>query len=102
MKRDSQIPYEEISLLSLASISSETKFQVLSKVKDQSQDYLLLSDDTSEFSFSTTDFECPDLEIGDVVMVFGQKKESDIELDKIIKMNLDWSLLIKTRNVEQL
>ncbi len=102
MKRTSQIPYEEISLLSLTSITPGTKFQLLGKIKDQKEDYILLSDDKITFNFSTEIRHSPDIEIGEVVLVFGQKEEEEAKLEKVIKMDLDWSLLIKTKALEEL
>ena len=102
MKRTSQIPYEEISLLSLTSITPGTKFQLLGKIKDQKEDYILLSDDKNTVNFSTEINNSPDIEIGEVVLVFGQKEEEEAKLEKVIKMDLDWSLLIKTKALEEL
>ena len=102
MKRTSQIPYEEISLLSLASITAGTKFSLLGKVKEQKEGYILLSDDNTTFNFSNEIKDCPDIEIGDIILVFGQKEEEEAKLEKVIRMNLDWSLLIKTKGLEQM
>jgi hypothetical protein len=100
MKRISQIPFEEISILSLANVTPGTKFQLFGKVKELKDDSLLLSDEINEFSLAFETKDLLNVKTGDVVLVFGKKEETSIKLVKIIKMNLDWALLAKTRNLE--
>jgi hypothetical protein len=100
MKRISQVPYEEVSILSLPNITPGTKFQLFAKIKEFNDNNLLLTDEINDFSFSFETVDFPNIEIGDLVLVFGRKEEDDIELVKIIKMNLDWTLFTKTRNLE--
>ena len=100
MKRISQIPFEEVSILSLANISLGTKFQLFGKVNELTSNNLLLSDEINEFTFSIEAIDLSSIKTGDVVLVFGEKEEAGIKLVKVIKMNLDWALLVKTRNLE--
>jgi len=102
MGRKSIRPYEEITILSLGNITNETKFQLFCKIKAKEEAYIILSDDHSESKFSLKDKKFLDVHIGDVVMAFGQKNGEEMYLDKLIKLNLDWSLLVKTRALEQM
>ena len=102
MSRTSIRPYEEITVLSLANIASGTKFQCFCKIKEKEDAYVVLSDDKSEHKFIFEENLLVDVEIGDIVLAFGQKEESGMNLEKVIKLNLDWSLFVKSRVVEQL
>ncbi len=102
MKRTSIRPYEEITILSLANIAATTKFQFFCKVKEKVDAYVILSDDNSEYKFTFSEDTFVDIKTGDIALAFGQKDELDLKLEKLIKLNLDWSLLIEARTVEQM
>ena len=102
MKKISLIPYGDISLLSLTNTTSETKFRLYSKVKEIVKDEIILFDDNSEHSFPYSSEFNPDIKKDDVVLVFGVKDESGIEIDQIIRMNLNWSHLVKLQSLEQM
>ncbi len=100
--RTSIRPYEEITMLSLANIASETKFQIYCKVKEKDDAEIVLSDEISEFKFILQDIDTTHIGLGDIVLAYGHKEESEYHLEHIIKLNLDWSLLVKARAVESL
>jgi len=102
MKRISLIPYGDISLLSLASITSGTKFQFFSRIKDITKDNVVFFDDQNEHSFTHSDDSYQGIKKDDVVLVFGNKEESSIRIERIIQMNLDWSHLVKIQSLEQM
>ena len=102
MKRISLIPYGEISLLFLASVTPGTKFRLLSRIKEIDQEKIIFFDDKSEHNFTHSYESYQDIKKDDVVLVFGIKEESSINIDKIIQMNLDWSLLEKVKSLEQM
>ena len=102
MKRISLIPYGDISLLSLASISPGTKFRLLSKVKEITDEKIVVFDDENEHSFSQPIDTSQDIQKDDVIVVFGMKEEESIKIEKIIKMNLDWAHLVKVQGLEQM
>ncbi len=102
MSRTSIRPYEEITILSLANITDETKFQFFCKIKEKEDAYVILTDDNSEYKFTLTEEKFVDVHMGDIVLAFGQKKGEEMNLEKLMKLNLDWSLLVKTRAIEQM
>ncbi|MHA1994275.1 MAG: hypothetical protein ACW97Z_07025 [Candidatus Hodarchaeales archaeon] len=102
MSRTSIRPYEEITILSLANITDETKFQFFCKIKEKEDAYIILTDDNSEYKFTLTEEKFVDVHMGDILLAFGQKKGEEMNLEKLMKLNLDWSLLVKTRAIEQM
>ena len=102
MKRISLIPYGDISLLSLASITPGTKFRLFSRIKEINKDNIVFFDDQNEHSFPHSNDSYKDIKKDDVVLVFGDKEESSIKIENIIQMNLDWSLLVKVQLMEQM
>ena len=97
MKRISLIPYDDISLLSLASVTPGTKFRLFSKIKEITKDKIVFFDDQNEHSFthSTEPFE--GIKKDDVI-----KEESSLKIEKILQMNLDWALLTKVQDLERM
>ena len=102
MSRTSIRPYEEITILSLANITDETKFQFFCKIKEKEDAYVILTDDNSEYKFTLTEEKFVDVHMGDILLAFGRKKGEEMNLEKLMKLNLDWSLLVKTRAIEQM
>jgi hypothetical protein len=101
MKRITKIPYEEISILSLKGITSNTKFQVFGKVMEFKDKEITLSDETDIFTFTCEGLEVPKMDIGNTLLIFGQKEDSELKLDKIMKINVDWSLFNRMRVLER-
>ncbi|MHA1976164.1 MAG: hypothetical protein ACW98F_00880 [Candidatus Hodarchaeales archaeon] len=102
MIRTSIRPYEEITILSLPNIATETKFQCFCKIAAKEDAYVILSDDNSEYKFPFNANDFVDTKIGDIVLAFGQKEESGMNLEKLIKLNLDWPLFVKIKAIEQI
>lgn len=102
MKRISLIPYGDISLLSLASITPRTKFRLFSRIKEITKDNIIFFDDQNEHSLAHSNDSYKDIKKDDVVAVFGTKEESSVKIEKIIKLNLDWSLLVEVQAMEQI
>ncbi|MHA1940538.1 MAG: hypothetical protein ACXAB2_02750 [Candidatus Hodarchaeales archaeon] len=101
MKRVARIPYEEISILSLKGITSNTKFQVFGKVMECVNNELSLSDGKENFTFSIEGIEAPKLDPGNVILIFGQKEDSELRLDKIMKINVEWPVFERMRALER-
>ena len=101
MKRISLIPYGDISLLSLASITSGTKFRLFTKIKEITKDKIIFFDEQNEYSFSHSTESYQDIKKGDVVLVFGTKEESSLKIEKIMRMDLDWPSLTKVQVLER-
>ena len=101
MKRITKIPYEEISILSLKGITSNTKFQVFGEVMGFNDKEISLSDETDTFTFPTEGLDCPEIDLGNTVLIFGQKEDSELKLDKIMKLNVEWSLFNRLRVQER-
>ena len=102
MKRISLIPYGDISLLSLASITPGTKFRLFSRIKEITKDKVVFFDDQNEHSFPHSNGSFENIKKDDVVLAFGIKEESSIKIENIIQMDLDWSLLVKVQSMEQM
>ncbi len=102
MKRIALIPYGDISLLSLASITPGTKFRLFSRIKEITKDRIVFFDDHNEHSFTHSNDSYQEIKKDDVVFAFGIKEESSIKIEKIIQTNLDWSLLVKVQSMEQM
>jgi hypothetical protein len=101
MKRTSSIPYEEITLLSLTSIAPETKFQLYGRIKELGNDYIVINDNNLEHKFSVGDLVIPKIEAGNIILIFGQKNDSGVKLEKILKMSFDWDHLKRIRALEE-
>ena len=78
MSRTSIRPYEEITILSLANITDETKFQFFCKIKEKEDAYIILTDDNSEYKFTLTEEKFVDVHMGDILLAFGQKKGEEM------------------------
>jgi hypothetical protein len=102
MKRISLIPYGDISLLSLSSITPGTKFRLFSRIKEIAKDKIVFFDDQNEHSITHSNESYQDINRNDIVLAFGIKEESSIKIEKIIKMNLDWALLAKVESLERM
>ena len=100
MRRKSSIPYGETTILSLQNIAVDAKFQIVAKVKSINQTKLTITDDHEDLELNIEREELPDLEIGEIVIVFGEKSDSGIVKERIIRSNLDWGLYQKTRELE--
>ena len=100
MKRKSSMPYGETTILSLQNITADTKFQIIAKVKDINPPKIIITDDREDLEFNIEGEELPDLEIGETIIIFGEKSVSGIIKEHIIKSNLDWGLYQKTRALE--
>ncbi|NHJ00579.1 MAG: hypothetical protein EAX86_00475 [Candidatus Heimdallarchaeota archaeon] len=94
------MPYGEVTILSLANLTSGTKFQLYGKVKSVGSDSILVSDEFAEFKFTLT----PDILIEtfpeEMVLIFGYKVDSGVQIERILKTNIDWELYKKTRELE--
>ncbi|MHA2243456.1 MAG: hypothetical protein ACXADY_00655 [Candidatus Hodarchaeales archaeon] len=100
MRRKSSIPYGETTILSLLNITSGTKFQLFAKVKKANQAKVTITDDNEDLEIEIEEEELSDFEVGDTIIVFGEKLDSGIKKEHIIKLNLDWDLYLKTRELE--
>ena len=100
MRRKATVPYGETSILSLANITAGTKFQFIAKIIDISQTVITVSDDHEKMDFTVSEEELADLDVGEIIIVFGEKTETGIQKDQILKLNLDWGLYVKTRDLE--
>ncbi len=102
MKRISLIPYGDISLLSLASITPGTKFRLFSKIKEITKDKIVFFDDQNEHSLTHSTETFKGIKKDDVVLAFGIKEESSLKIEMILQMNLDWALLTKVQDLERM
>lgn len=100
MRRKSSLPYGETTIMSLLNISSGTKFQLIAKVKNVTQTKILVTDDFEDFELNIKGLEHPDLEVGEIIIIFGEKLDSEIRNERLLKLNLDWDLYKKTREIE--
>lgn len=100
MRRKSLIPYEETTLLSLSNTTVDTKFQLVAKVKNVDQMKITVTDDNEDLEITIEGEELPDLKAGDSIIIFGEKSDSEIKKERIIKLNLDWDLYTQTREIE--
>ncbi|MFX0122262.1 MAG: hypothetical protein ACFFAE_01380 [Candidatus Hodarchaeota archaeon] len=100
MRRKSSIPYGETTILSLQNITTDTKFQLIAKVKNINQNKITITDDHENLELNIEGEELSDLKPGDIVVVFGKKSDSGINKEQIIKSNLDWGLYQRTRELE--
>ncbi len=100
MRRRSSLPYGETTIMSLLNIPSGTKFQLIAKVKNVTQTKILVSDDFEDLELNIEGLEHPDLEAGEIIILFGEKLDSEIRNDRLLKLNLDWDLYKKTREIE--
>ena len=100
MRRKSTIPFEETSLLSLQNMTSGTKFQLVTRINDKKQNTVSLTDDHDELEVVIENNDLSGLEVGETIIIFGEKTDSSFIPIKIIKSNLDWGLYCKTRELE--
>ena len=100
MRRKSSIPYGETTILSLQNIVADTKFKLIAKVKNLNQTKITITDDKEDLELNIEGEEIPELEIGEIVIIFGTKSESGVIKERIIRSNLDWGLYQKTRELE--
>jgi len=100
MRRKSTIPYEETSLLSLQNMTSGSKFQLVTKIIDKKQNIVSLTDDHDKLEVVIENNDLSGLEVGETIIIFGEKTDSSFIPIKIIKSNIDWGLYCKTRELE--
>ena len=100
MRRKSLIPYQETTILSINNFSPGTKFLLIAKVKDVIQEKITVTDDHEDLEFIIDEEELSDITVGKTVVVFGEKSDSAIKKERIIGLNLDWDLYLKTREFE--
>ncbi|MFX0173019.1 MAG: hypothetical protein ACFE9L_13990 [Candidatus Hodarchaeota archaeon] len=100
MRRKLSIPYSETTILSLLNMSSDTKFQFIAKVKDVNESKITVTDNLEELELSIEGEKISNLNVGETVIVFGEKKDSKINKEQIIKLNIDWDLYLKTQEIE--
>ncbi|MFX0185936.1 MAG: hypothetical protein ACFE95_22860 [Candidatus Hodarchaeota archaeon] len=100
MRRKSLIPYSETTILSLLNMTTDIKFQVIAKVKLVSENKILISDNHEDLELSIEGEELPHLDIGETIIVFGEKKDSEIKKERILRLKLDWDLYLKTQEIE--
>ena len=96
------MPYGEVSILNLANLTSGTKFQLYAKVKSVSDSNIIISDDYEDFQFDLTTEMSINLVVDEVILIFGHIHDSGIQIDKVLKTNIDWKLYRKTRQLESL
>lgn len=100
MRRKSLIPFGETTILSLLSTTAGIKFQSIAKVKNTNQSKIIITDDHEDLELETEGEELSDLKVGETVIVFGEKLDSGIKKEHILRLNLDWELYRKTRELE--
>ena len=100
MRRKSLIPFGETTILSLLSTTAGIKFQLIAKVKNTNQSKIIITDDHEDLELETEGEELSDLKVGETVIVFGEKLDSGIKKEHILRLNLDWELYRKTRELE--
>jgi hypothetical protein len=100
MRRKLSIPYSETTILSLLNMSSDTKFQFIAKVKDVNESKITVTDNHEELELSIEEENITNLNVGETIIVFGEKKGSKINKEQIIKLNIDWDLYLKTQEIE--
>jgi hypothetical protein len=100
MRRKSSVPYGETTIMALLNMPSGTKFQLIAKVKNVSGTKILVTDDYEDLELNIEGSELPDLEIGETILIFGEKSDSEIRNDQLLKLNLEWDLYKNTRKIE--
>lgn len=100
MRRKSSIPYSETTILSLLNMTTDTKFQVIAKVKQVNENKILITDNHEDLELSLKGEELPHLDVGETVIVFGEKIDSEIKKERILTLKLDWDLYLKTQEIE--
>jgi hypothetical protein len=100
MRRQTSIPYEETTLLSLHNMATGTKFQLISRIKAIKQNVISLTDNNEDLDLMVENEELSDLNIGQLIVVFGEKTDTGFTTVKIVKSNLDWDLYRRTRELE--
>ncbi|MFX1286151.1 MAG: hypothetical protein ACFFB5_21080 [Promethearchaeota archaeon] len=100
MRRKSSIPYEETTVLSLLSLTADIKFQLIAKVKSVDQKKIIVTDDHEDLEIPLEEEEMIDFKAGDTITIFGEKLDSKIKREHIIKLNLNWDLYQQTREIE--
>ncbi|MHA1968236.1 MAG: hypothetical protein ACW964_10585 [Candidatus Hodarchaeales archaeon] len=100
MRRKLPIPYEETTILSLQNMSNGTKFQLISQIKSVDKNTISITDGNEEFTFEVDQKMLFDLKADEIVNIFGVKIETDYDIIRIIRSNLDWNLYKNTREIE--
>ncbi len=100
MRRKSLINYGETTLLSLSNLTAGTKFQVVAQVKDIDPPRITINDNYDNLELSIEEETLSGLEVGETVILFGEKIESGVKKERILAVNFDWSLYQKTRELE--
>ncbi len=100
MRRRTSIPYSEVTLLSLHNMATGTKFQVISRIKAIKQNIISLTDNNEDLDIMVENEKLSDFNIGQLIIIFGEKTDDGFKTIKIIKSNLDWDLYCRTRELE--
>ncbi len=81
-------------------MSTDTKFQFIAKVIEIDEKQIKVSDGSEDISILLKHDNLLNLNIGDIIIVFGEKVNTKIEEEHILKLNLDWDLFQKTQECE--
>ncbi|MFX0014571.1 MAG: hypothetical protein ACFFB2_05430 [Promethearchaeota archaeon] len=100
MKRKFSIPYGETTVLSLLNVESGTKFQLIAKVRSVEEKNIKVTDDHEVLELEIEGEDVPALKAGDTIIIFGEKMDSGFRNERILKLNFDWDLYKKTRELE--
>jgi len=88
--------------MALLNMTSDTKFQFIAKIVEINEEQIKVSDGSEDINLYSIHEKLVDLDIGDTVIVFGEKINSKIKEDRILRINLEWDLFQKTREFESL
>lgn len=97
MKRKSNMPYGETTLLSLTSLTTDTKFRCLVRIIEITIEMIRITDNHEELEIEIRNDDVKDFEEGDIAFLFGEIQESGIKVKKLLKTNLDWDLYYKMK-----
>jgi hypothetical protein len=86
--------------MALLNMATDTKFQFIAKVIEISEKHVNVTDGSEEISILLMHEDHVNLKAGDIVIVFGEKVNSKIQEDHILKLDLDWDLFKKTQEYE--
>ncbi|MFX0050868.1 MAG: hypothetical protein ACFFAJ_03380 [Candidatus Hodarchaeota archaeon] len=100
MRRKLTIPYSETTIMVLVNLTSDTKFLFIAKVKDINESKITVTDNLEELELSIEGEILSNLDVGETIIVFGEKKDSIIRKEHIMKLNIDWNLYFKTQEIE--
>lgn len=86
--------------MALLNMATDTKFQFIAKVIEIIEKHVNVTDGSEEISILLMHEDHVNLTAGDIVIVFGEKVNSKIQEDHILKLDLDWDLFKKTQEYE--